>query len=374
MLKRLVFVSAALAATVFAAQPAVAATGFAAQPAVAATRDPVRKDLEGLVAEGFPGALAVVRDEHGRVRKPTAGVGDLATGRPVPADGQVRIGSNTKTFVAVVMLQLVAEHRVRLDDPVEKYVPGLLRGQRITVRQVLQHTSGLPNYTDFLALDDLSLRYRHFEPQELLDLALAHPPVFPAGAGWAYSNTNYIVAGLLIERVTGRPLEEQIEKRVIRKAGLRHTYFPADHETGIRERHPQGYTPGPDGKPLDITDLDPSWGWAAGQMIATPSDLNTFFSALIHGRLLPKAQLAEMQRTVPADLFPGARYGLGLISFPLSCGGLAWGHGGDIPGYETRTEVTADGRAATVAVTAQPETEEAATKVLKTVDDALCAS
>ncbi|MFI1993862.1 serine hydrolase domain-containing protein [Actinoplanes sp. NPDC020271] len=365
MLKRLAFVSAALAATVLAAQPAVAA--------VAGPHDPVRKDLAALVADGFPGALAVVRDEHGRVRKPTAGVGDVATGRPVPADGQVRIGSNTKTFVAVVVLQLVAEHRVRLDDPVEKYLPGLLHGEQITVRQILQHTSGLPNYTDYLPLDDLSLRYRHFEPQELLDLALAHPATFPAGTGWAYSNTNYIVAGLLVERVTGRPVEEQIQKRVIRKAGLRHTYFPADYETGIRERHPQGYLAGPDGQLLDITDLDPSWGWAAGQMIATPSDLNTFFSALIHGKLLPKAQLAEMERTVPADVFPGARYGLGLMSLPLSCGGVAWGHGGDIPGYETRTGVTADGRAATVAVTAPPPTEEAAMKVLDTVDDALCA-
>ncbi|BCY15470.1 serine hydrolase [Actinoplanes sp. L3-i22] len=361
MLKRLAFVSAALAATI-----------FAAQPAVAATQDPVRKDLAQLVDAGFPGALAVVRDEHGRVRKLTAGVGDIATGRPVPADGQVRLGSNTKTFVAVVMLQLVAEHRVRLDDPVEKYLPGILHGQQITVRQILQHTSGLPNYTEFLALDDLSLRYKHFEPQDLLDVALAHPNNFPAGTSWAYSNTNYIVAGLLVERVTGHTLESQIQKRVIQKAGLRHTYFPVDGETGIRERHPQGYLPLPTGELLDITDLDPSWGWAAGQMIGTPSDLNTFFSALIHGKLLPKAQLAEMEKTVPADLFPGAAYGLGLIRFPLSCGGVAWGHGGDIPGYETRTEVTADGRAASVAVTSLPQSEEAATQVLATVDDALC--
>jgi D-alanyl-D-alanine carboxypeptidase len=362
MLKRLAFVSAALAATI-----------FAAQPAVAATQDPVRKDLAQLVGAGFPGALAVVRDEHGRVRKPTAGVAEVGTNRPVPADGQVRIGSNTKTFVAVVVLQLVAEHRVRLDDPVEKYLPGVLRGQTITVRQLLQHTSGLPNYTDFMPLDDLSQRYRHFEPQELLDFALAQPPAFPPGTDWAYSNTNYIVAGLLVERVTGRTLEEQIDKRVIRKAGLRHTYFPVDGETGIRERHPHGYLSDENGELLDITDLDPSWGWAAGQMIATPSDLNTFFSALIHGRLLPAAQLAEMEKTVPAGPLPGTRYGLGLISFPLSCGGVAWGHGGDIPGYETRTEVTMDGRAATVAVTALPETEEAATQVLDTVDDALCA-
>jgi D-alanyl-D-alanine carboxypeptidase len=351
---------------------ALAATLFTAQPAVAATQDPIRKDLARLVAaDGFPGALAVVRDANGRVRKPTAGVAEIGTDRPVPADGQVRIGSNTKTFVAVVVLQLVAEHRVRLDDRVEKYLPGLLHGQDITVRQILQHTSGLPNYTEHMPVDDLSVRYQHFEPQELLDIALAEPPVFAPGAGWAYSNTNYIVAGLLVERVTGRTLEQQIATRVIRKAGLRHTYFPVDGETGIKERHPHGYLD-ENGELLDITDFDPSWGWAAGQMISTPSDLNAFFGSLIHGRLLPQAQLAEMERTVPADLWPGARYGLGLISFPLSCGGVAWGHGGDIPGYETRTGVTLDGRAATVAVTTLPDTEQEATDVLDTVDHALC--
>ncbi|GIF11346.1 serine hydrolase domain-containing protein [Actinoplanes teichomyceticus] len=356
------FVAAALAATVLAAQPAAAASA----------PDPVRRDLARLVADGFPGALAVVRDERGHVRKPTAGVARIGTGRPVPADGQVRIGSNTKTFVAVVVLQLVAEHRVRLDDPVERYLPGLLHGRKVTVRQILQHTSGLANYTEHMPLNDLAIRYRHFQPRELLEIGLAQPDTFAPGTSWAYSNTNYIVAGLLVEKVTGRPLAGEITRRVIRKAGLRHTYFPADGETWIRGRHPQGYLRQEDGELVDITDLDPSWGWAAGQMIGTPSDLNAFFSALLDGKLLPAAQLAEMRRTVATDMWPGARYGLGLISSPLSCGGVAWGHGGDIPGYETRTGVTGDGRAATVAVTMMPETEQAADAVLDTVDDALC--
>jgi len=359
-------------------------TAAVAQPAAAATatlpaHDPLRTELTALVdTDGFPGALASVTDRRGRVRQPTAGVAVLGTNRPVPVDGQVRIGSNTKTFVAVVMLQLVAEHRVRLDAPVDTYLPGLLRGdgidgRRITVRQLLQHTSGLPNYTEYLGVDDLSLRFKHFQPQELVDIALAHPAVFAPGTSWAYSNTNYIVAGLIVEKVTGRPLAEQITDRVIRKAGLRHTYFPGTGEFGIRERHPHGYVSDPTGAPFDITVLDPSWAWAAGEMVSTPSDLNKFFAELIGGKLLPPAQLAEMRTTVPADLFPGARYGLGLISFPLSCGGTAWGHGGDIPGYETRTEVTTDGRAATVAVTTLPDTEQKANDVLHAVDTALCA-
>jgi D-alanyl-D-alanine carboxypeptidase len=350
-----------------------------AQPVSAAPRDPVRPLVRSLVADsGFPGALAAVRDRDGRSRNLTAGVGDLRTGARVPVDGQVRIGSNTKTFVAVAVLQLVAERKVALDEPVETYLPGLVKGEgidgrRITVRQLLQHTSGLPNYTEFMGLDDFfEVQHTYLEPRELLDVALAHPADFAPGAKFAYSNTNYVVAGLLIQKVTGRPLIEVLTERVIRRAGLRHTYFPAVGEQGIREPHPHGYHPDKAGKLRDITTLDPSWGWAAGQMIATPSDLNTFFRALLGGRLLPAEQLRQMRTTVEADLFPGARYGLGLVSVPLTCGGLAWGHGGDIPGYETRGGVTEDGRAATVAVTSLPAGEDQAEAVLKVVDTALC--
>ncbi|MEV6306917.1 serine hydrolase domain-containing protein [Actinoplanes sp. NPDC051861] len=356
-----------------AAVAAALAVSAIAPPASAAGANPVKQELSQLVSEhGFPGALATVTGRDGRVRKLTAGVGELGTAKPVPADGQVRIGSNTKTFVAVVVLQLVGERRVRLDAPVERYLPGLLPDKTITVRQLLQHTSGLPNYTEYLNIDDLSLRYKHFEARELVDIALAHPATFPPGTGWAYSNTNYTVAGLLIEKVTGRSVASEIDKRVLRRIGLRHTYFPAPYETGIRERHPHGYLFDAEGKPLDITDLDPSWGGAAGQMIGTPSDLNRLFTALLDGKLLRPAELAEMQRTVPADLWPGVRYGLGIISIPLSCGGLAWGHGGDIPGYETRGGATTDGRAATVAVTTLPTDEEKAMAVIDTVDTALC--
>jgi D-alanyl-D-alanine carboxypeptidase len=352
---------------------AVIASLAVAQPVSAAPRDPVRQELRQLVGEhGFPGALAAVRDRGGRTRNLTAGPG-------VPVDGQVRIGSNTKTFVAVVVLQLVAERKVDLDAPVETYLPGLVRGEgidgrEITVRQLLQHTSGLPNYTEYLDTTDFSkIQFQYMEPRELLDLALAHPANFPPGAKWSYSNTNYVLLGLLVQKVTGRPIAEQITDRVIKKAGLRHTYFPQVGEQGIRERHPRGYHPDPSGELRDVTVLDPSWGWAAGQMIATPTDLNTFFGALIGGRLLPAAQLAQMRTTVAADeVGPGVRYGLGLMSSPLRCGGLAWGHGGDIPGYETRGGVTEDGRAATVAVTMTPASEEQAEPVLDLVETALC--
>ncbi|MFG2630581.1 serine hydrolase domain-containing protein [Streptomyces sp. NPDC048473] len=358
----------------------VMAVGALAPPAASAATGPdtVQQSLSALVrTDGMPAALASVKDREGRTRTYTAGVGDLATGSKVPRDGQVRIGSNTKTFTAVVMLQLVGEGKVGLDATVDTYLPGLVRGEgidgrRVTVRQLLQHTSGLPEYTD--DLDFTTLQHRYTEPRDLLDIALKHKADFPPGAKWEYSNTNYLLAGLIIQKVTGRPLGEEITRRVIDRVGLRHTYFPAPGDMTIREPHPKGYFRDSADKPLrDYTEMDPSWGWAAGAIVSTNTDLNRFYTALLGGRLLPAAQLAEMRTTVPADyLGTGARYGLGLASRPLSCGGVYWGHGGDIPGYETRGGATDDGRAAGVAVTTMPSDEAAMLRVEKTVDAALC--
>ncbi|MEV7195892.1 serine hydrolase domain-containing protein [Streptomyces sp. NPDC093510] len=336
--------------------------------------DAVQQGLDALVrADGLPAALASVGGRDGRTRTYTAGVGDLATGAEVPRDGQVRIGSNTKAFTAVVVLQLVGEGRIRLDEPVETYLPDRVRGDgidgnRITVRHLLQQTSGLPNYTKH------DLQPRYYEPGELLDIALRYKSEFEPGKGWAYSNTNYVLAGMIVEKVTRHSIAQEIDRRVIKRIGLRHTYFPAPHDATIREPHPKGYLQESAGAPLrDITELDPSWTWAAGQMISTNSDLNRFYGALLHGRLLPAPQLAQMRTTVPAPYFgPGARYGLGLVSKPLSCGGVYWGHGGSYPGYETRGGVTDKGRAANVAVTMQPADATVMTRVDEVVDTALC--
>ncbi|MFJ8973661.1 MULTISPECIES: serine hydrolase [Streptomyces] len=344
--------------------------------ASAAGPDTVQRALNTLVRDGgTPAALASVKGPGGRDRTYTAGTGDLATGAPVPVDGQVRIGSNTKTFVAVVVLQLVAERKVSLDAFVDTYLPGLVRGKgidgrRITVRHLLQQTSGLPEYTSRLG-DDV----RYYAPRELLATALRHPADFAPGKRWKYSNTNYVLAGLIVQKITGRPLADEIDRRVIQRIGLRHTYFPAPGDASIREPHPHGYHQEPAKTPLrDITEMDPSWAWAAGQMISTNSDLNRFFTALLTGRLLPAPQLARMRSTVPADATfgPGARYGLGLVSRPLPCGGLSWGHGGSFPGYETRGGVTEAGRAANVAVTVQLTGEASRRSLESAVDTALC--
>ncbi|OKI04996.1 serine hydrolase [Streptomyces sp. CB02923] len=345
--------------------------------------DPVQRGLDRLVHEdGYPAALAAATGRDGRTRDAAAGVADLRTGAKAPVDGQVRAASVTKTFTAAVVLQLVGEGKVALDAPVETYLPGLLRGdgidgRRITVRQLLQHTSGLPDYTPYMA-DLTSNRHRYHQPRTLLDLALRHKAGFPPGKGWRYCNTDYVVAGLLIEQVTGRPAGEEITRRVIDRAGLRHTSFPAAGDQRIRGAHPHGYvSPKPGAPLLDVTEMDPSAAWTGGALISTPRDLNRFFGALLGGRLLKPAQLAQMRTTVaiPADAgYPkGTRFGLGLSSQPLSCGGLLWGHDGDFLGYATDSAATDDGRAATIAVTAAPApAEQGRRHAAQLLDTALC--
>ena len=358
------------------ATPAEAAGSAATQ----ALDDATQERLDALVAadEGYyPGALASVRDAEGRVADFTAGVGDIDTDAEIPEDGEVRIGSNTKTVTAVVVLQLVEEGLVGLDEPVETYLPGLLRGegidgQAITVRQLLQHTSGLPNYTYFLAEGLLPYQNSYKQPRELLDHALEVPASFAPGASWEYSNTNYLVAGLLVEAVTDRPLVEEITDRVIEPLALERTYFPNVGEQELRGEHPQAYHNDDPAAPLtDVTVQDPSFGWAAGQMVSTPSEVNRFFTALLDGELLAPRQLEQMRTTVPTTT-EGEGYGLGLISRTLSCGDLAWGHGGSITGYQTTGGATDDGRAVTIATTRLPSTPEQIAVLQPAVDAELC--
>jgi D-alanyl-D-alanine carboxypeptidase len=361
---------------------APAAIAAPAEAAGAADVSPVQKALDDLVKKDrFPGALATVRDGDGQEHFYTAGVGDLKTRSKVPVDGRVRIASNTKMFTATVVLQLVGEGRIKLDAPVEKYLPRLVRGKggdgrKITVSQILKHTSGLPDYDEALFADFPRSLQRYWKPQEMVDFALKKKALFKPGKGWGYSNTNYVLAGMVVEQVTGRSIGREITKRIIKPIGLRGTYWPAARDKSIRGPHPHGYFAAkPDQPWIDVTTFDPSSGWAAGQMIGTPGDLNRFLIALLDGQLLEPAQLAEMQKTVAApdaDTVGDARYGLGLATFKLSCGGFAWTHGGNAPGYTTRNAVTKDGKAAAIAVTALPVTVKGAQNVEKALDTALC--
>ncbi|SDT80794.1 D-alanyl-D-alanine carboxypeptidase [Streptomyces sp. TLI_053] len=368
--------SAMAAATSMVAAAVVAGALSPATASAAPRPDSVQQSLDALVKKnGVPAALATVKGRDGRTRTYTAGVGNAATKAKVPMDGQVRIGSNTKAFTAVVVLQLVAEGKVGLDSSVDTYLPGLVRGEgidgrTITVRQLLQHTSGLPEYVDREGI--LKDPKRYYEPRELLDGALAQKAHFAPGTDWEYNNTGYLLAGLIVQKVTGRPLGEEITKRVVDRIGLRHTYFPAPGDMTIHEAHPKGYQRNADGTLRDYTELDPSWGWAAGAAVSTNTDVTRFYGALLGGRLLPAAQLAQMRTTVPAEAIgTGVRYGLGLVSRPLSCGGVAWGHGGTIPGYESAGGTTEDGRAVNLTVTTIPDADTTK-RVDQVVDELLC--
>ncbi|MCX5206539.1 beta-lactamase family protein [Streptomyces sp. NBC_00237] len=379
-------VGSILPASAAPAQPAPPASSAASFSSTSSQKDAAfRQGLRDLVQKDkYPAALAATVDRDGRAHNYAVGTGDLKTGAPAPVDGQVRAGSNTKTFTAAVVLQLVGEGKVDLDAHIEDYLPNLVRGEnidgrKITIRQLLNHTSGLPNYTDYILNDILGKdRHTYFQPRTLLDIALEHKALFEPGAKWSYSNTNYTLAGLLIEKVTKRPLDEQIKHRIIDRAGLRKTYFPGVGEERIRGKHPKAYHASKPGAPLvDFTEIDPSWGWAAGQIVSTPSDLNRFFKALFDGTLLKPAQVKQMRTTVAVpDEWggKGARYGLGVLRTPLSCGGAMWGHGGDIPGHATRTGVTDDGRAAALALTANmAPTVEGPVNAQKLLDTAFCA-
>ncbi|MFD0362789.1 serine hydrolase domain-containing protein [Nocardia sp. GCM10030253] len=360
-----------------------------AEPASAdAGRAKVTEALNQLISgDHLPGAQVVVTD-HGRVWTATAGVGDLEKGTPFQDDARVRIGSNTKTFVATVTLQLVAEGKVELDAPVERYLPGVVHGpgidgNRITIRNLLQHTSGLPEYAaEFgatpkpgqLEIHTEQARWGKTDMAEVVRNALTAPADFEPGAQWAYSNTNYALAGMVIEKITGGSVGAEITRRVIEPLGLRDTYYPDSDETDIRGPHPIGYSE-VGGEPVDYTSQNVSSAGAAGAMVGTGADLNQFFTALLDGKLLPPAQLAEMKHTVPVKVSgPPIGYGLGLMHRRLFCGKDSWGHGGDIDGFETRGGVTGDGRSVTVSVNQVPETPEATDDIMKVVDAALCST
>lgn len=315
--------------------------------------------MDALVREHqVPGVLGQAEDGGG-VWNGAAGVADRESGRPRLAGDRFRIGSITKTFVATVLLQLEAEGRLDLDEPVERRLPGVVRGhghdgRRITLRRLLNHTSGVYDFTadagyrrGLTGRAFLPRRYDTRTPQELVRIAMAHPPAFVPGADWAYSNTNYVLAGMVVEAVTGNGYAREIERRLLRPLGLRHTSLPGT-SAAIEGRHGRAYStlysPREDPPVYDVTALDPSLAGASGEMISTTGDLIVFFRALLSGRVLPPRQLAEMTETVPTgEAAPADRYGLGLRAQRLSCGTTVWGHDGGIHGSGSTAVTTPDG-------------------------------
>uniref|UniRef100_UPI003F689123 serine hydrolase domain-containing protein n=1 Tax=Streptomyces polyasparticus TaxID=2767826 RepID=UPI003F689123 len=319
--------------------------------------------LDAVHRAGIPGVFAQVRAD-GRTWQGASGVADLATGRPVRAGLHHRVGSVTKTFTAAAVLQQVEQGRIRLDAPIGDYLPRLVpgeRGRKITVRMLLNNTSGIPDYlpyafpslAGFPSIPDMSPesiednRYREFTPHELIRMGLDAPPTGePGGPTGVYSNTNYLLIGQLLELVTGTTAEDYITRHVIERAGLRHTSFPSGPRIkGPHARMYEGFY-GLIDPPRDFSVYNMSWVGPSAALVSTMDDLNRFYARLLAGDIVSRASLAQMQRTVPVVALDGStiQYGLGLHKVVVPGCGTFWGHDGSAWGAGAISLTRDDGR------------------------------
>ncbi|MEU2117606.1 serine hydrolase domain-containing protein [Streptomyces sp. NPDC016459] len=374
---------AALAASVAPATSAFAAPSAPVSPTAAETPAVPGPDMAGVVAaldaamdNGAPGAMARFTGPDG-VRSRTVGVQDRVSGAPMDIQARFRIGSVSKTFSTVVLLQLVEEGRLELDAPVNSYLPGLLPDDRITVRHLLTHRSGLADYTNAMFARTVpgfeAVRNRVFSYQELVDLSLSEPRTTEPGVSYKYSNANFVVVGMLIEKATGRPVADAYERRIFKPLKLRKTSY-VHPDTRIKGTHVRGYLH-PDevgGALVDSTEQTVSWAQSAGAVISSPADLNTFTSALMRGRLLSPAMMEAMTTVTPTDATHTRFYGLGLRRYDLSCGAQVYGHTGTVQGFYTYAFSTRDGRRSLSAVANTSNHGAANTALGGTLEAAFC--
>jgi len=325
-------------------------------PALARAWHSPEQRLGPLVEIGIPGAQV-----NAGGRTAATGVADVGTGRPMRPTLAFRAGSVTKSFTAAVVLQLVAERRLRLGDTVERWLRGVLPyGGAVTVRALLQHTSGVPDYWEagpdplnISFVNDPAVRAKTYAPLQLVERVSGVRPDFAAGSRVEYSNTNYVLLGLIVEAATGKPLDREVTRRILRRLHLHDTRFPTT-EKALPRPFTRGYSSlfDADGLPAegplaDVTEYNPSGLWAMGNVVSTLDDLRTFYGALLGGRLLPARLTALMKQTRPnqtAEWPEGIGMGLGIWSWDLPCGKRIYGHEGEVPGSNTWAFGTADGR------------------------------
>jgi D-alanyl-D-alanine carboxypeptidase len=360
------------------AAPAHAAAPEAPTAAVAAGLSaPDITGLDGVLrsalSQGAPGAMARIED-NGTVYQVAKGVADRSTGRAITTSDRFRVGSVTKSFSAVVLLQLVDEGKLKLDAPVNSYLPGLLDA-RITVRHLLSHRSGLYDYTNDMFAQTVpgfeSVRNKVFSYQELVNLSLKKPLNNTPGAAYSYSNTNFVVAGMLIEKLTGNPVRTEYQNRILTPLKLTDTSY-VHPETTISGVHAKGYlTPDAAGAALvDSTNQTVSWAQSAGAIISSPRDLDTFFSALMAGKLMSAAQLTQMQQWTTVNSTQG--YGLGLRRRDLSCGISVYGHTGTVQGYYTYAFTSKDGKRSITALANTSNNATVLNTMAGTLESAFC--
>ncbi|HDR7225643.1 serine hydrolase domain-containing protein [Bacillus toyonensis] len=312
-------------------------------------RNSVKEAMWDTLKLGYPGILAKT-SEGGKTWGYATGVADLSTKKPMKTDFRFRIASVTKTFTTTVVLQLAGENRLNLDDSIEKWLPGVIQGNgydgnQITIRQILNHTSGIVEYARSKEIDFFTNTKKSFTAEELVKIGLSMPPEFAPGKGWSYSNTGYVLLGILIEKVTGNSYAEEIENRIIEPLELSNTFLPGNSSVIPGTKHARGYLQ-PDGASelKDVTYYNPSIGSSAGDMISTADDLNKFFSSLLGGKLLKEQQLKQMLTTVPTGIAETGGYGLGIYETKLPNGVSIWGHSGGIPGFSTFAGGTLGGK------------------------------
>ncbi|MFF7183620.1 serine hydrolase [Streptomyces sp. NPDC008121] len=300
---------------------------------IAALTPQVKQKLDRAIGEiqkkaGVPGLMVALHVPGKGNYVKSFGVSDKKTEAQFTPTMYSRIGSVTKSFTVTGLLQLAEENKVRLDDPVSKYMRGVPNGQKITLRDLADMRSGLFNYTLDEEYDKLDNSRRSFTPEQLLAYAFKHPVNFQPGKEFEYSNTNTVLIGLIIEKITKSSLREYLDKEVIAPAGLKDTFFPKGSEIPAPRIH--GYTKKTaDGPTVDSTFWNPSWGWAAGAVISSVNDVSKWARVLGTGSLLEAKTQAERLKGKPTGT-PGFSYGLGLSN------ANGWvGHDGSIAGYQT---------------------------------------
>ncbi|WP_424187218.1 serine hydrolase domain-containing protein [Actinokineospora sp. G85] len=323
----------------------LAVAGVGAAPAAAEPTPEMLREYR--LAMGSVGAAMAVRDGDAVVGG-GSGSTALLGGNPLDEHTRFRVGSQTKTAVATVVLQLVDEGALTLDDTVAQHLPGVLGGAgvdpaAITVRHLLAHRSGVPDYLGYVGGDYLRAagvllnpvwQVSPPSPRQLVDSVAAKGADFPAGTDGAYSNTGYTLLGMIVEQVTGRSIGAEVTERVLAPAGMTSSFYAEAGQKSLPAPAARGYL-AVSGYPLaDYTGFEPAvWG-AASALVSTGEDTTRFLTALLTGELLSPARLADMRTTQP---LPGVgHYGLGLMRFDTACG-AAWGHSGHVAGYSTLT-------------------------------------
>jgi D-alanyl-D-alanine carboxypeptidase len=320
---------AALLAGCSKASPVSSTTANASEASATEKQDAALTEAirAGMQRASIPGAIVGVWREGQPSYVRALGVRDTASGEPMATDLYIRIGSNTKPFVVTGILMLADQGKLALDDPIDRHVKGVPGGDRITLRHLAQMRSGLYNYSDDTNKDLPKQPLRQWKPQELLEVAFRHLPLFKPGTQFDYSNTNTVLLGLVVEQVSGQSLGSFIEQNILKPEGLTHTVFPTGAE--IPSPHAHGYYKMPDGKIVDATDWNPSWGWASGNMISTLDDMRVWTRDLATGKLISPAMKKEQQQFLPApEEGDGALYGLALENQN------GWiGHNGNVMSY-----------------------------------------